>query len=82
MEQKPKPGDQVKPGSKEDKLNGILGSNQEAMRIDTNVTKAPETCATNSSFKEVYFCKFWYVRAIHMARLHQMNLEDKINTET
>ena len=39
------------------------------------MAKTPETCTTNSSFKEVYFHKFLYTRAIYMVRLYQMNLE-------
>ena len=76
MEQKPKLVEQVRPGPMDDGLNEIIGSNQdETMRIDADMMKTPHTCATNSSFKEVYFFKFLYVRAIHIMRLYQMNLE-------
>ena len=76
MEQKPKSVEQAKPGPMDDGLDGILGSNQdETLRVDADTAKTCETCTTNSSSEEVYFHKFLYARAIHMARLYQMNLE-------
>ena len=36
------------------------------MRIDTDSAKTPETCATNSSSEEVYYCNLLYARVIHM----------------
>ena len=45
------------------------------MRIDATTTETTESCTSNSSSQEVYVRKFFYVRAIHMARLYQMNME-------
>ena len=56
MEQKSKLVEQVKPGPTDNVLNGSFGLNQEeTMRIDTDMAKSPETCATNTSSEEIYF---------------------------
>ena len=52
------------------------GSNEdETMRIDAATTETLKSCASHSSSEEVDFLIFFYVRALHMAKLYQMSME-------